>query len=188
MNMQQILQMIHRNQEQIDLLTSNNTQLVDYLMVAGAQDALASLQRPAAPIVRQQQMGWPPLVMGLPAPEMPKPKRGRPAGIPNKPKAEEEVRRDTLGRKIDPNNWTPERRAAQGERMRLQMEERYGKKKARRAVPVKPSNVANWKDKKTPAEIAEWKRKLSEVNRAARARKAAQGLDYTTGRPVQRGA
>jgi hypothetical protein len=40
---------------------------------------------------------------------------------------------------------------------------------------------------KSPEAIAEWKRKLSEANRRARERKAAQGIDYTTNQPIEKG-
>jgi hypothetical protein len=185
MDTQNILRTIHRNQEQIDLLTANNTQLIEFLMVAGAQDALTSLARQQPPtVVRafRESQAWPEDLPALPVPK----KMGRPRGVKNKPRQEpeREVRYDSLGRRIPESRdtWTPERRA----HMAKILKKRW---KARSNAPVAtkkqaPPTKRNWVDRKSPQAVAEWKRKLSEANRKARERKAALGIDYTTNKPV----
>jgi hypothetical protein len=171
--------MIHRNQEQIDLLTANNTQLIEFLMVAGAQDALTSLTRGRAvdrtmTVARTED--WPETLPALPVPK----KLGRPAGGKNKPRvqAKPEQRYDSIGRRINRATWTPERRA-----MMARLVKARAAKKEKAASAAKSQRGSNSHDR-SPQAIAEWKRKLSEASRRARARKAALGIDYQTNKPL----
>jgi hypothetical protein len=47
MDPQQALQLIHRNQQQIDLLTANNTQLIEALIAVGMEEAIRVIQTEA---------------------------------------------------------------------------------------------------------------------------------------------
>jgi hypothetical protein len=158
MDQQQILQLIYRNQQQIDLLTQNNTQLIQALLEQGAQAAIAALT-----VKRVSQRG-------RPRKEVP----------PQMADEQAPVRVDSLGRKIPSGGrWTPARRAAQSKRMSERMREQH-----RQNAKNKPHANTGWMVRKTPKQLAAWKAKLSAANLAARERKAAAGVDYTTGKPL----
>jgi hypothetical protein len=216
MDTQNILRTIHRNQEQIDLLTANNTQLIEFLMVAGAQAALTSLEHspaPAGSVPIWHQIAEQNLTRSLPLPPATTKKRmGRPPGGKNRPKQEpdREVRYDTMGRKIHQHLkvMTAEQRKAVGEASRRRWEIVREAGLIRPGSPARsPSNaevaraqkIIDARKKratskqgthsrdKSPQAVAEWKRKLSEANRRARAKKAAMGIDYTTNQPIEKG-
>jgi hypothetical protein len=222
MDTQNLLRIIHRNQQQIDLLTANNTQLIEALMAQGAQDAIAALTARGVrhnvvpgPLPNWQRIAERTLdeLVALPdsLDEAPTPKR-RGRGRPKLPPTleEEATRYDSIGRRIPQSRWpgakkrargsgewTPERRAAQAERMR----QRAGQK-ARAARKQAAAQTANrnekkkgaaknppggaWMHRKSPEDVAQWKARLSQANRDARARKAAMGVDYTTNKPIAR--
>jgi hypothetical protein len=104
-DLQEILSTIQRNQQQIDLLTANNTQLVNYLLHTGATQALQSMPNGGFPQLAA------PLV--------------HTTGRKRRAKLIEEVTATPEPTTPKPSIWTPERRAKLSKAMKARFK-RWG--------------------------------------------------------------